>query len=95
LLSPWAFDRKASIRFGISLHKSVVIHFVEKLEYVDFVSDLKLFQMNASTGIESEVNVAVPTSPEAILVSSKAHVVDDYENLCTKTDIEPAESCQK
>ncbi len=95
LLSPWAFDRQASIRFGISLHKSVVIHFVEKLEYVDFVSDLKLFQMNASTGIENEVNVAVPTSPEAILVSSKAHVVDDYENLCTKTDIEPAESCQK
>ena len=95
LLSPWAFDSKASIRFGISLHKSVVIHFVEKLEYVDFVSDLKLFQFNSASGTESEVNVAVPSSPEAILVSSKAHIVDDYENFCIKKDIEPAESCQK
>ena len=95
LLSPWAFNTGASIRFGISLHKSVVIHFVEKLEYVDFVTDLKLFQLNASTGIENEVSVAVPSSPEAILVSSKTHIVDDYENLCTKQDIEPSESCQK
>lgn len=95
LLSPWAFNRQASIRFGISLHKSVVIHFIEKLEYVDFVSDLKMFQINGSTGIESEVNVAMPSGPEAILVSSKSHVVDNYENICTNQDIEPAESCQK
>lgn len=95
LLSPWAFDNTASIRFGLSLHKSIVIDFVEKLEYVDFVSNLKLFQTNAATGIEKEVNIAVPSSPEAILVSSKSHSVGDYENLCTNEDIEPAESCQK
>ena len=95
LLSPWAFDNTASINFGLSLHKSIVVNFIEKLNYIDFVSDLKLFQTNAATDLEKEVNIAIPSSPEAILVSSKAHVVGDYENLCTKTDIEPAESCQK
>ncbi|MFV0591124.1 MAG: baseplate J/gp47 family protein [Draconibacterium sp.] len=92
LLSPWAFDTAAEIRFGLSLHKSVVINYVEKLPYVDFVSDVKLFQKIAGT--EAEVKVAVPSSPEAILVSSKAHVVDDLVNDCSKNEIEPAEKCQ-
>ncbi|RIJ46702.1 phage baseplate protein [Maribellus luteus] len=92
LLSPWAFDTTAKIRFGLSLHKSVVINYVEKLAYVDFVSDVKLFQKIAGT--EEEVKVAVPSSPETILVSSKAHVVDDLINDCSKNEIEPAEKCQ-
>ncbi|QIA08477.1 baseplate J/gp47 family protein [Draconibacterium halophilum] len=94
LLSPWAFDSKALIQFGLSLHKSIVIDYVEKLKYVDFVSDLKLFQTNAATGKEVEVKIASPNSPEAILVSSKLHRVNDIENNCSNTTIEPAESCQ-
>lgn len=94
LLSPWAFDTKAVISFGLSLHKSIIIDYVEKLKYVDFVSDVKLFQTNAATGAETEVKIAVPNSPEAILVASKMHVVGDAENNCSNTITEPAESCQ-
>ncbi|WP_297099564.1 hypothetical protein [uncultured Draconibacterium sp.] len=94
LLSPWAFDSKALIQFGLSLHKSIVIDYVEKLKYVDFVSDLKLFQTNAATGKETEVKIASPNSPEAILVSSKMHGVYDVENNCSNIKIEPAEPCQ-
>ncbi|WP_372650881.1 hypothetical protein, partial [Draconibacterium sp.] len=94
LLSPWAFDSKALIQFGLSLHKSIVIDYVEKLKYVDFVSDLKLFQTNAATGKETEVKIARPNSPEAILVSSKRHDIGDAENNCSNKNIEPAESCQ-
>lgn len=94
LLSPWAFDNKSAIRFGQSLHKSIIIDYVEKLNYVDFVSDVKLFQKNEATGIEKEVRVAVPNSPEAILVSSKSHAVNDAENNCSTKNTEPAESCQ-
>ncbi|WP_319481053.1 hypothetical protein [uncultured Draconibacterium sp.] len=94
LLSPWAFDNKALIQFGLSLHKSIVIDYVEKLKYVDFVSDLKLFQTNAATGKETEVKLARPNSPEAILVSSKRHDIGDAENYCSNKNIEPAESCQ-
>ena len=94
LLSPWAFDSKALIQFGISLHKSIIIDYVEKLKYVDFVSDLKLFQTNAATGNETEVKIASPNSPEAILVSSKRHNIGDAENYCSNIKIEPAEPCQ-
>ncbi|WP_303924283.1 hypothetical protein [Draconibacterium sediminis] len=94
LLSPWAFDSKALIQFGISLHKSIVLDYVEKLKYVDFVSDLKLFQTNAATGNETEVKIASPNSPEAILVSSKRHNIGDAENYCSNIKIVPAEPCQ-
>jgi len=94
-LSPWAFDNTAAIRFGLSLHKSVIINYVEKLEYVDFVSDVKLHQKMATTGTETEVNVAIPSSPEAILVSSKDHMVNDAINSCVNEVIEQTETCQK
>lgn len=94
LLSPWAFDNTAAIQFGLSLHKSIIIDYIEKLSYIDFISNVKLFQKVASTGVEKEVNIAAPTSPEAILVSSKAHTVNDAENKCSNQITEPAESCQ-
>nr|WP_321357104.1 hypothetical protein [uncultured Draconibacterium sp.] len=94
LLSPWAFDSKALLQFGLSLHKSIVLDYVERLKYVDFVSDLKLFQTNAATGKELEVKIASPNSPEAILVSSKIHGVYDADNNCSNIKIEPAEPCQ-
>lgn len=81
LLSPWAFDNQAAIRFGVSLHKSVVVDYVEKLDYVDFVSDVKLFQTDAA-GNETNVAVAGPSSPEAILVSAKSHNINDIQTTC-------------
>jgi len=95
LLSPWAFDNSAAIPFGLSLHKSVIINYVENLKYVDFVSDVKLFQQMAFNDTETEVNSAVPTSPESILVSSKQHTVNDTINSCINEEIVPAETCQK
>ncbi|WP_346860957.1 hypothetical protein [uncultured Draconibacterium sp.] len=95
LLSPWAFDRTSSIKFGISLHKSVLINYAEQLAYVDFVSDVKMYQKNAESGEETEVQVAVPTKPEAILVSSKEHAVNDAQNNCLDMDTEAEETCQK
>lgn len=95
LLSPWAFDHSASIPFGLSLHKSVIINYTEHLAYVDFVSDVKIYQKTTANYGEVEVNVAVPSCPEAILVSSKEHSVKDVENDCFDKDIESTEICQK
>jgi hypothetical protein len=95
LLSPWAFDRTSSIRFGMSLHKSVLINYAEQLAYVDFVSDVKMYQKNAESGEETEVQVAVSSKPEAILVSSKEHTVNHEHNNCLDMDIETEETCQK
>ena len=94
-LSPWAFDRTAPIRFGQTLHKSVIINYTEQLDYVDFITDVRLFQKTAASGAVSEVKIATPSSPEAILVSSKQHSVKDAVKNCLATTIEPAETCQK
>jgi len=42
LLSPWAFDNTKEIVFGAALQRSIVIDYVEKLEYVDFLSELEM-----------------------------------------------------
>ncbi|WP_430931725.1 hypothetical protein [Saccharicrinis sp. 156] len=94
LLSPWAFDSASSLQFGQSLHKSVIINYIEKLPYVDFIAEVKLHQQNAATKVVSEVNEAVPSSPEVILVSAKTHVIDTDLNDCTNSTPEPAEICQ-
>lgn len=91
LLSPWAFDNTASIQFGLSLHKSVIIHYAEKLDYVDFVSEVKLFQNNSDTDIDA----AIPSSPIAIIVSSRYHDVKLAINNCSNITIEPTETCQQ
>ncbi len=69
LLSPWAFGDSVSPEFGVTLHRSVVINYIEKLEYVDYVEDVKLLK-NGTPGF---ANVA-PSSPTAILVSAKDHL---------------------
>jgi hypothetical protein len=69
LLSPWAFGDSVSPEFGVTLHRSVVINYIEKLSYVDYVEDVTLIK----GGNPSFTNVA-PSSPTAILVSAKEHL---------------------
>ncbi len=78
LLSPWAFENSASIEFGITLHRSVVINYVENLKYVDYIEDVKLIK----SGETSTSNVA-PSSPIAILVSAKEHVIFPAVKICS------------
>jgi hypothetical protein len=69
LLSPWAFGDSVSPEFGVTLHRSVVINYIEKLSYVDYVEDVILIKGEKP----SFTNVA-PSSPTAILVSAKNHL---------------------
>ncbi|WP_347841214.1 baseplate J/gp47 family protein [uncultured Draconibacterium sp.] len=94
LLSPWAFDSGGELRFGQTLHKSIVVNFIENLSYIDFVTHLKLWQKMDDLP-EKEVVNAVPAHPMSILVSSKEHQVDTAEDTCSNLTIKPAETCQK
>ncbi len=78
LLSPWVYDKTKSLPFGVSLHKSVLIEFTEKLDYVDFVTDFKLYQSGLANIEQTNVKQASPSSPEAILVSSKSHNISAF-----------------
>ena len=41
-LAPWAYDGSAEIGFGTTLHRSVILNFIENREYIDFLTDLVL-----------------------------------------------------
>jgi len=68
LLSPWAFENSAEINFGVVLHRSRVITYIEELEYVDFVEDVAL-----SVNKNISLTKVAPSNPVAILVSAKEH----------------------
>ncbi|MDO8952307.1 MAG: baseplate J/gp47 family protein, partial [Draconibacterium sp.] len=59
-LSPWAYGVPGSIRFGTTLHRSFIINYIEKLEYVDYVEDVKLIK-----GAELSFTSVTPSSPKA------------------------------
>lgn len=88
LLSPWAFEETASINFGIALHRSFVIYYIEKLKYVDYVEDVKLIK-----GSGVSLTQVTPSSPKAILVSAKQHNISVETKSC-KVITETVEKCQ-
>ncbi|TCP24039.1 baseplate J-like protein [Tenacibaculum skagerrakense] len=86
-LSPWAFDDTKEVTFGIALHKSVLIDYIEKLPYVDYLQ-------NVTMNGDANIYKIVPSDPKSILVSAKEHSVSTVLTTCkgTKTIIEPV--CQ-
>ncbi len=81
LLSPWAFDSTKSVEFGVKLYRSVLIDYIEKLDYVDYVRSIVVKQ-----GLKLEVvKDAIPSSPKAILVSVAEHIVKIDKQPCEKS----------
>jgi hypothetical protein len=77
MLSPWAFGQTTDLRFGTTLHQSVLLSSIEKLAYVDYITDLKISH-------KGEVKKSIsPSNLKAILVSAKAHNIEVLSNdLC-------------
>jgi hypothetical protein len=72
-LSPWAFSAAATLDFGGSLHKSVIIDFIEELPYVDFITDVQLFHKAGETALESgDLDEVIASTARSILVSAHA-----------------------
>lgn len=70
LLSPWAFNKAAGIQFNTQIHKSVLISYIEKLEYVDYITDIQIMHKDR---IKESV---IPSHPRSILVSAKQHSIN-------------------
>ena len=88
LLSPWAYEETASIDFGVVLHRSLVINYIEKLNYVDYVEDVKLLK-----GTRVSLTSISPSCPKAILVSAKQHQLSVAVKSC-KVTADTEEKCQ-
>ena len=74
-LSPWAFQAESGISFGGTIHKSVLLDFVEELEYVDYVTDFRMYSYQGETSNMIDINLAQPETPDAILVSAGSHSI--------------------
>ncbi len=78
-LSPWISDKEKDIQFGGKVTKSMIVQFLENLEYVDFLTDLKLFQsLNGGISFGSDTDVAEVSNPAAILVSHYRHEIFNF-----------------
>lgn len=85
-LSPWAYEGQVDITFGSSIHGSLVIHFIEKRPYVDYVANLSLLEQidveaeaQGDSPLEfriNESNLAQVQHPDSILVSATEHLIN-------------------
>lgn len=74
-LAPWAYGVGGELAFGGSLRKSTLVRFLETRDYVDVVSELRVFQENKEiTGTD----LLTASGPQAILVSAEQHELSSF-----------------
>jgi len=78
-LSPWAFKANYDISFGGKVYKSVVLDFVEEREYVDYITDFRMYTYTGETASTNDINASQPERPDAILVSAETHIINKTE----------------
>lgn len=78
-LSPWAYGEGDDIEFGGKLYKSALLDFIEELDYVDYLTDVKLYTFIDSSETKQDVQVVTVQSPDSILVSAADHTVLEYQ----------------
>lgn len=74
-LAPWYLGDSDKISFGQALVYSDVVGFIENLEYIDFIADLKLFDSEGTNRKE-----IVPLTARSILAGGEVCIEVDREN---------------
>jgi|GEM_PF-826922 len=83
-LTPWLFDEGKDLILGGSVHRSAVLNFIEETDYVDFLTEFKMFHTDAY-GSTKEVEEAKASSSSSALVSGSEHVINfDIDVSCLK-----------
>jgi hypothetical protein len=78
-LSPWITNTNSDIRFGGKITKSMIVKFLEDMEFVDFLADLSMFHsVNGGESFGSNLEVVEASNPATILVSSESHEIFNY-----------------
>jgi hypothetical protein len=72
-LSPWIVNSASDIHFGGKVTKSMVIKFLEGVEFVDYLTSFSLYKF--APGIVN-VEVAEASNPASILVSATQHIIE-------------------
>lgn len=88
-LSPWAFDSTKAVTFGVALHKSVLVDYLEKLPYVDYLQNVIIEKEGQAID-----GVIAPSNPKSILVSAKTHTISTVLTTCKGIKEKPTITCQ-
>lgn len=105
-LSPWAFETNFDWTFSESLHSSVVLHFVEKLEYVDYLTCFELYHLvkNPVSGeLLSRTRVEAAKGSRGVSVLGSIGTLNSYGDhlievletedcLCEDNEVKPTAS---
>lgn len=76
-ISPWAFTDSTDIDFNIKLNVNQLINYLEQLDYVDYIDEIKIL-VNDVLQRQSLIEV----DPKSILVSAKQHSVTIADHVC-------------
>lgn len=78
-LSPWATG-KGDISFGGTIHKSVIINFIEERPYVDFITDVEMAHFDAQKTLvspDSDTIQALFAKTVLVSVPASKHEIDE------------------
>lgn len=94
-LSPWAFQSPEAFSFAGEIHSSVVLHFVEKLPYVDYLTCFELYHIikNPVNGeIISRTQVEEAKGSTGVSLLGSVGSIDTYgDHLITILETEDCE----
>lgn len=74
-LSPWAFDTGAEMAFDRVIYAGAIAYFIEQRPYVDFLTDLNLYRLDARGQPGPAMQVLAADDPGAIWVSARQHFI--------------------
>lgn len=72
-LTPWAYGVVGELPFGGSMRRSSLLRFLETRDYVDVVSELRVFLENQEI---TDTDLLTASGPRAILVSASQHLFE-------------------
>jgi hypothetical protein len=90
-LSPWAFEEGAEVTFGGRIYANSIVDFADRLDYVDYVTEIRLFRSmdgkvfnlilpvaeeHVESGQPDEVYYVETDQPSQVLVSAQQHYFD-------------------
>ncbi|MCF0039778.1 baseplate J/gp47 family protein [Dyadobacter fanqingshengii] len=94
-LSPWAFQSPEAFSFAGEIHSSVILHFVEKLSYVDYLTCFELYHIikNPVDGvILSRTRVAEAKGSTGVSLLGSVGSIDTYgDHLITILETDDCE----
>jgi hypothetical protein len=76
-LSPWAFDATREISFGGAIYRSVLLNVIEEQEYVDYLTDFRMYSFSGTTANTIDLGEVRPETPDSILVSDASHTINE------------------